>query len=217
MKYKVVIFDFDYTLGDSTQGIVLSINYALNKLGWPASTPEKVKKTVGYSFKETYFQLTGDTDDENVNRFSVYFKEKSDIVMVENTILLPGTIEVFQFLKRENIKIGIVTTKYHYRITQILNKLNAEKYVDMIVGAEDVKSEKPNPEGLLSVITSFNLEREEIVYVGDSLVDAETAKRAGVKFVAVTTGATASNDFQEYSCVAIINKLDKLLEFIFIK
>jgi len=217
MKYKVVIFDFDYTLGDSTQGIVLSINYALKKLGWPASTTEKVKMTVGHSLEEAYFQLTGDTDNENVNQFSIYFKEKADIVMTENTVLLPGTIEVFRFFKKENIKIGIVTTKYHYRINQILNKFNAEKYVDIIVGAEDVKSEKPNPEGLLSVITSFNLEREEIVFIGDSLVDAETAKRAGVKFVAVTTGTTAPNDFRKYPCATIINKLQDLLEPTFIE
>ena len=55
---KAVIFDFDYTLGDSTNGIALSINYALEQLDYPSRSIDEIKKTIGLSLKETYFKLT---------------------------------------------------------------------------------------------------------------------------------------------------------------
>ena len=55
---KAIIFDFDYTLGDSTNGIALSINYALEKLGYEAKELTTIKKTIGLSLKDTYTVLT---------------------------------------------------------------------------------------------------------------------------------------------------------------
>ena len=55
MDYKAVIFDFDYTLGDCTNGIVFSVNYALDKLGYSEHNVSEIKKTVGLSLKETFF------------------------------------------------------------------------------------------------------------------------------------------------------------------
>lgn len=211
MDYKAVIFDFDYTLGDCTNGIVLSVNYALDKLGYSKHDVPEIKKTVGLSLKETFFKLSGDNDFEKANRFCDYFKEKADVVMVDSTVLLPGTFEIFKFLKENDVKIGIVTTKFHYRINQILSKFHIEDYVDMIIGAEDVKIEKPNPEGLLYMIKKMEIGNKEVLYIGDSLVDAKTAERANVDFIGVTTGTTQKKEFQRYSNLKIIPKLTDLI------
>jgi phosphoglycolate phosphatase len=211
MDYKAVIFDFDYTLGDCTNGIVLSVNYALDKLGYSVHNVQEIKRTVGLSLKETFFKLAGDNDFEKADRFCDYFKEKADVVMVDSTVLLPGTLEIFKFLKDNDVKIGIVTTKFHYRINQILNKFHIEDYVNMIIGAEDVKIEKPNPEGLLYMIKKMEIDNEEALYIGDSLVDAETAERANVDFIGVTTGATQEKEFKKYSNLKIISKLNDLI------
>lgn len=211
MDYKAVIFDFDYTLGDCTNGIVISVNYALDKLGYFEHNVSEIKKTVGLSLKETFFELSGDNNFDKADRFCDYFKEKSDIVMVDNTVLLPGTLEVFKFLKDNDVKIGIVTTKFHYRINQILNKFHAEDYVDMIVGAEDVKIEKPNPQGLLYMLKRIDIDNQEALYIGDSLVDAETAECANVDFIGVTTGTTQEKEFEKYSNLKIISKLNDLI------
>ena len=211
MNYKAVIFDFDYTLGDCTNGIVLSANYALNKVGYSEADVLEIKKTVGLSLKETFYKLSGDNDVNEAARFCEYFKEKSDAVMVENTLLLPGTLEVLKFFKDNHIKIGIVTTKFHYRIDQILNKFNLVDYVDMIIGADDVKIEKPDPEGLLCIIEKMKINKEEVLYIGDSLVDAQTAEGANVDFIGVTTGTTNKADFQKYRNLKIISKLNDLI------
>lgn len=205
---KVIVFDFDYTLGDSTSGIALSINYALEQLGHTTKEIDEIKKTIGLSLKETYFSLTGIDDLKESEQFAKLFKAKADEVMVENTLLYTGVVKALSNLRRNGYKIAIVTTKFHYRIEQILDKYNAKKLVDVIVGAEDVKVEKPDPEGLLWVINYFGVEKADVIYVGDSLVDAKTAENAKVKFAAVLTGTTTCSEFEKYDCVYIGKDID---------
>ncbi len=211
---KAIIFDFDYTLGDSTNGIVLSINYALEKLGLSKKHKEEIKKTIGLSLKDTFSVLTGRSNKEEAEQFSKYFKEKADLVMVENTELYSDVKEVLHKLKGAGYKIGIVTTKFHYRIEQILNRFNVLDLVDIIVGAEDVKIEKPNPEGLLWAVDKLQLEKEDILYVGDSLVDAKTAESAQVNFAAVLTGTTVADEFKLHRNVFIGEHIKDVYYFI---
>lgn len=141
--YKAVIFDFDYTLGDSTNGIVLSINHALEKLGFRVQDTKTIQRTIGLSLKDTLFELTGIQDEETAQKFTQYFKEKADEVMVDNTRLYEGVLAMLKKLRDNKILLGIVTTKYHYRIEQILEKNNAMSVIDVIIGGDDVKNEKP--------------------------------------------------------------------------
>lgn len=200
---KAVIFDFDYTLGDSTDGIVQCVNYALGRLGLKIKSVTEIRKTIGLSLKDTYRTLTLRQSEEEAVRFSDYFKEKADFVMVENTVLFQGVKKFLQALRQDGYQIGIVTTKFRFRIVQILEKFDAVDLVDLIVGGEDVKCEKPSPEGLLWAIDRFGLAKDEVLYVGDSLVDAKTAKNAQVNFAGVLTGTTTAEDFRNYPSVFI--------------
>lgn len=84
--------------------------------------------------RKTYFSLTGNNDLKEAEQFAKFFKEKADEIMVENTILYAGVKEHLLKLKENGYKIAIVTTKFHYRIEQILNKYNANELIDIIVG-----------------------------------------------------------------------------------
>lgn len=209
-----IIFDFDYTLGDSTKGITLSVNYALRKLGYAEKSIESIKKTIGLSLKETYFTLTGKNDENESQLFSKYFKEKADQVMVDNTELYDGVKENLLRLKNEGYKLGIVTTKFHYRIEQILAKFDAHDLIDLIVGAEDVKIEKPNPEGLLWAVEHLKAEKSNVLYVGDSVVDARTAQNANVDFAGVLTGTTTREEFEEYPNLCIVENISQICNYI---
>ncbi len=165
MGYQAYIFDFDYTLGDSTEGIVQCVNYALQQLGAGEKPVGEIQKTIGLSLKNTYRVLTLDEDERNAGRFSEYFKQKADEVMVRNTKLYPGVQRRLEALKEKDCKVGIVTTKFHYRIEQILAKFGAEGLADVIVGGEDVKEPKPSPEGLLQAVERLGVDREQVLYV----------------------------------------------------
>ena len=212
---KAVIFDFDYTLGDSTDGIVSCVNYAMERLGLPPKNEAEIRRTVGLSLKDTFAALTGRSSGEaDAARFAEYFHRQADLVMVASTGLYSGSREVLRDLKRAGCRTGIVTTKRRFRIAQILEKHGISDLVDLVVGAEDVKIEKPDPEGLLRAAGQLGLEKDGLLYVGDSLVDARTAENAGIAFAGVLTGTTAAEDFAPWPHVFIGKDIRDIYRYI---
>ena len=212
VKYEAVIFDFDFTLADASPGIIGSANYALRGLSFDECGDEEIKKTVGLTLKETFAALTGVYDEALAEKFAVLFREKADVIMTAGTALFPDTIAALSALKAVGVKTAIVTSKFHYRIDETLTKHSIAHLIDHIIGFEDVKAAKPSPEGLLNTIEYLRADKSGVLYVGDSLIDAETAKNAGVDFAAVTTGTTAALDFQQLPHVAIAGNLSELLD-----
>lgn len=205
---NTVIFDFDYTLGDTTNGIVLSAQYALEQMGEEKRSYEEIKKTIGLSLAETYKVLTGNTDKARADRFFDLFKEKADEVMVDSAELYPGVKEMLVGLRENGYRIGIVTTKFGYRVRNIMKKFDAEELLDVVVGVGDVAKVKPDPEGLLLAVKQLGVKVEDALYVGDSFVDAKAAEAAGIKFAGVLTGTTTREEFEEYPH----ERIDKAVE-----
>lgn len=211
--YQALIFDFDYTLGDTTMSIAASINYALGRLGYPPSPVEAIRKTIGLSLDLTFRALTGDRDEEKERLFFDYFQIKADEVMTKDARLYHGVEELLRKWS-ERFALGIVSTKHRFRIVDILKKFDLESVIRGVVGNEDVVREKPDPEGLEKLIYSLGARKETALYVGDSLVDAETAMRAGVDFAAVTTGTTEEKSFENYPHVCICGDLSEIEEIL---
>lgn len=207
---KAVIFDFDYTLGDSTGGIVKSAMYALKNLGEQEKTEKEIINTIGLSLEETYKALSGKDEKEKQKLFKKYFIEKADEVMVASTRLYDDTIFVLESLKQKGIKTAIVTTKLNSRIQSILKKFNISHLVDVIVGVENVENVKPHPEGLFLALKELKLEKEEVLYVGDSFVDAKASENAGIDFIGVLTGTTSKETFGKYKNVCICNNIKEV-------
>lgn len=206
---KAIVFDFDFTLGDSAEGIIVSVNYALEKMGYALEKAETIKKTIGLSLAKTLETLTGNNDDSVI--FETYFKEKADEIMVERTTIYDGVKEMLERFHEQGIKIAIVTTKYHYRIEKILEVNHMDHLIDEIVGGDDVKNPKPCPEGMELLKTRLGISAEEMLYIGDSIVDAKTAEAAGVPFAAVLTGTTNVEEFLSYPHIRILDRVTKLL------
>ncbi len=211
---KAVIFDFDFTLGDSAEGIVKSAFYALEKMNEKNPDREKVVKSIGLSLEETYTFLTGKNGEEEKKLFKKLFIEKADEVMVNSTELYEFTVPVLRSLKEKNIKTAIVTTKLNSRIKSILKKFNISELIDEIIGVEDVKNTKPNPEGLIKCVYKLGIYETEAVYVGDSFVDAEASQNAGIDFAAVLTGSSEKEEFEKYSNIGIFKDVSELYGFL---
>ena len=202
--YKAVLFDFDYTLGNSEEGIILSANYALTAMGHPEADRDAIRRTIGLTLPRTYTVLTGDDNEQNAALFMTHFMEHADHVMTASSQLYSGVLEMLRELKSRDIVIGLVTTKYAYRIDGIFEKYAARDLLDLIVGGDSVKAKKPDPEGVLYALRMLGLQKEEVLYVGDSVVDAKTAQAAGVPFCAVLTGTTTAQELSPYAplCIA---------------
>ena len=208
--YKAILFDFDFTLGDSSKGIIKSANHAITKMGFPPKDDESIRKTIGHTMRDSFRMLTGDPDPEKGSVYQKYFLEMADQVMTASTELYPGVLDSIKAFREAGYKLGIVTTKMSFRINDILKKFSAQELVDVVIGADNVKTEKPDPEGVLIAAKTLGLELSRILYVGDSLVDAKTAANAGVDLAAVLTGTTTREDFAPYAPKFICENIPEL-------
>ncbi|NIS15935.1 MAG: HAD-IA family hydrolase [candidate division Zixibacteria bacterium] len=206
------MFDFDYTLGDSSEGIIDCMTYAFGKLGLPEPDPEEIKKTIGKSLPDTFEIFTGNSCRKTINEFRKFFRARADEVMADKTYLYESVPKVLEEL--QDYRLGIVSTKFSYRIRDILRREKIEHFFDVIIGGENVSKNKPDPEGLHLALEKLGTTPEEIVYIGDSQVDAETAKRGGIKFVAVLSGVTVRHQFESYNVWSFMNDLSELPELL---
>lgn len=211
MKYKAVLFDFDYTIGDSTKPIVESYTVGLTDMGWPEPDREAVRRTVGYTLQDGYTMLTGDADEERRQEFFRRFKAHAKEIMMTDTVLCPGTEEVLCWLEKAGVPTGIVSTKGGDVLEAIFQRMELRHLLALIVGGQDVTKVKPDPEGLNFAMSRLGMGKEEILFCGDTVIDAETARRAGVDFCAVLNGTTPAEAFEEYPHVHIAPDLADLL------
>ncbi|MFA0816227.1 MAG: HAD family hydrolase [Anaerofustis sp.] len=212
MSYHTFVFDFDFTLADGSRAIVQCANYALEQLGFNACSDLAIRKTVGMTLENTFTVLSGSCDNCLSAQFVTSFKESADRIMTKDTVLFDDTIRILSCLKKEGHKTAIVTSKLHRRIDEVFLKYDAPGLVDEIIGFDDVSYAKPDPEGLLLAMDHLSADKENVLYIGDTVIDAETARNAGVNFGAVTTGVTLYDDFLKFPYVAIGDSLTALLQ-----
>jgi phosphoglycolate phosphatase len=207
---RAALFDFDYTLADSSRGAVECINFAFAEMGLARHSPEMICRTIGLSLDDTFIALAGDQHAFRCDEFSRLFVQRADQVMADLTVVYESVLPSIVTLRENGLRLGIVSTKFRYRIEQILERENLLQCFDVVIGGEDVEHHKPHPEGLLKAIERLRCSPESVVYVGDSTADAEVAKRAGVPLVLVLSGVTPREDFAGYEVIGLLESLSEL-------
>jgi len=203
---QAIVFDFDYTLADSSMPVIACVNYALRTLGLPEAEPQAVRRLIGYDLYHTFDVLAGERADGRADEFLRLFLERAELIMVDGTVILEPTSSVLQELSSRS-KLGILSSKNRVHIEGVLRRERLLGCFHAIVGGTDVPNLKPHPEGLDKVLDALGATAEGSLYVGDSLVDAEAAQRAGVDFVAVLSGMTAAVEFEDFHTLAIIENV----------
>ncbi|HFK5508253.1 HAD family hydrolase [Elizabethkingia anophelis] len=210
-KYNTYIFDFDYTLADSSKGIIMCFRYVLENHGYHDISYHQIKLTIGKTLEESFSILTGITDKEVLTSYAKEYVKKADDWMTANTVLFPETSAVLHALKERGYKIGIVSTKYRYRIMEFVEKEFPKEFFDIVIGAEDVRAHKPDPAGLILAINSLQSDLERCLYIGDSIIDAKTALAIGVDFYGVLNGITTREELLIYPHIKIADNLNDLV------
>lgn len=207
---QAALFDFDYTLADSSKGAVECINYAFDKMGLAQHPSENICRTIGLSLNDTFTTLAGQQLSARCSEFSKLFVQRADEVMVDLTLMYESVLPSIVMLRESGLRLGIVSTKYRYRIEAILERENLLQFFEVVIGGEDVEQHKPDPEGMFKAIELLQCSPQSVVYVGDSVADAEVAKRAGVQFVLVLSGVTPREDFAGYKTIGVLENLSEL-------
>ena len=206
--YKAYIFDFDYTLVDSSRGIVTCFQNVLRRHGYADVADLAIKRTIGKPLEESFSILTSLSEAAVLAAYKREYVREADTHMTVNTFFFPETVEVLETLKRQGAVLGIVSTKFRYRILDLLEQRGHTGLVDFIIGGEDVQAPKPAPEGLLQAIgRAGGCAKADVLYIGDSVVDAETAQAAGVDFAGVLHGMTTREELAVYPHVVVADSL----------
>jgi 2-phosphoglycolate phosphatase len=208
---KGVIFDLDGTLIDSYQAIYLSFKYAYENLELPPLSYDVVKKVVGRGLNHTFFELLGE---ERSSRALLLFRQKYLEVFRGNTHLLPDAREVLETLHDRGIQLAVATNKLGSFSRAIFDHFGMEKLFAVIVGDGDVSQNKPHPEMLHYAMGEMGLGKEDTVFVGDSVIDIQTGKNAGLRVFAIPTGNTARQDLEKAHPTALLNRLQDLLPYV---
>ena len=130
--------------------------------------------------------------------------------MTVNTFFFPETVTVLKTLKSQGAQIGIISTKFRFRIREMVDQHFPKDFFDIIIGGEDVKQAKPDPQGIKKALRRLHRRKSETLYIGDSTVDAETAQAAKVDFVGVLNGMTTREELMVYPHRQILDNLSLL-------
>lgn len=210
MNYKTYLFDFDYTLADSSRGIVTCFRNVLNRHQYTNVTDEAIKRTIGKTLEESFSILTGVTDWEQLTAFRQEYRLEADVHMNVNTRLFPDTLSTLKELKERGARIGIISTKYRFRILSFL-----DEYLPELSRHSGRRRRCTSCQAFTgrNKIRSRTLGRtpQETLYIGDSTVDAETAQNAGVDFAGVLNGMTTADELRAYPHRFIMENLSGLL------
>ena len=189
-----MLFDFDFTLGDSADAIVHCSRAAFADMGLQPAEPGAIRRTIGLTLQESFRVLVAGADAPPYDRevaaeeYTRRYVAHADVVMTAMTSVYPPAVSVLATMRARGVSTAIVSTKYRYRIESILDHAGLSGAVDVIVGGEDVTRHKPDPEGLQRALDGLGIEGAHALYVGDHPVDGHAAARAGVRFVRVLTG-----------------------------
>ena len=214
METKAVIFDFDYTLADSSKGVIECINFALGEMGLEHVSAEAACRTIGLSLSETFVTLGEHHETQRCDEFHRLFVQRAEQVMAKLTVLYDSVPATVESLLERDLRLGIVSTKYRRRINEVLEREALLHGFHVVIGGEDVKQHKPHPQGLFEAIEKLETSPASVVYVGDSVVDAELAKRAGVPLIVVLSGTTSREHFDSYAPMAVLDNISRLPEFL---
>ena len=213
-NYNSIIFDFDYTLVDSSIGIIECVNYALTELGFPIANEVDIKNTIGWSLAEIFKRLTDSSNASHQEMFKKLFIAHADKIMTPKTVIFDEVPKILSVLKANNYKTAIVSTKLSHRISEILKTNNCFEYFDEIIGGEDVDKMKPNPNGLLLAVKKLKTNPKNCLYIGDSLADAEASQAAQIDFCPILTGITNEEAFEKFKKIQVLLNLNSLLRFL---
>ena len=203
-RAKAVLFDFDYTLADSSSAVVDCCNGALASMGLEQAAAADIRRTIGLSIPDTLARLAGDEHRHREQEFRAHWRKRSDVIMVEQTYLYDEAHAAVQALREAGVAAGIVSTKWRQRIVDVLERESLIDGFSVIVGGDNVAEHKPDPEGLLTAAKNLGAQPAEVIYVGDSTTDAKAAARAGLQFVAVLSGVTEAHEFEEFEPLKIL-------------
>lgn len=208
LPYRAVLFDFDGTLIDSYGAITASVNHVRACHGLPPLDEAAVRRHVGRGMpnllQHTVPGFDLDTD-------TARYRQHHLTVLRSGTRFLPGAAEALSTLHRAGVKLAVCSNKPKAFTQELVNILEIADRLAAVLGPEDVQRIKPAPDMLLAGLSRLGVAAAEALYVGDMVVDIQTARAAGVTVWVVPTGSDDRTTLEAAHPDRILRDLTELL------
>ncbi len=214
---KAVIFDLDGTLTNTLKSLWKSTNMALATAGLPPHEIDRYKYFAGNGAKELIRKsLIADGDTQLVHFDSVmeaYNRIFEEYCMYE-VKPYDGILELLKALKERGLHLAVNSNKPQPRTVDVVEQIFGKDTFDLLVGQCEERKRKPAPDGVNYILEQLHLDKEDVLYIGDTCTDMQTGKSAGVFTVGALWGFRDRQELVENHADAIIEKPLELLQYI---
>ena len=215
LTIKAILFDLDGTLTDSGEGIMKSVQYALEKIGYPEPELEKLRCFVGPPLSEMFQRYAGIGPQEAEEAVRYYRERYAPIGIMENRVY-EGMEDVLKSLKRKGYVLGVASSKPDHFVRIVLDNFHLSDYFDIVVGAnlDGSLSKKSEVVGAaLDQLKEAKIQKNQVILVGDTRYDVLGAREAGIDCLAVAYGYGAREDLLSVSPLAVADTPYQILDF----
>jgi HAD hydrolase, family IA, variant 1 len=211
---KLVIFDLDGTLLNTISDLGASCNYALEKMGFATHPISAYKFMVGNGVRKLLERAQPDAETETVDRLLVYFREHYDEHCTDTTVPYPGIPELLAELHSQEIAVAVATNKYQAAAEKIISHFFPEIPFVAVLGQTEGRPVKPDPSIDFAILSQHPTPKAQVLHVGDSAVDIETARRACVESIGVTWGFRPVSELRKACADHLVSQPSEILKYI---
>ena len=188
MKIDTIVFDMDGTVLNTLKDLTASVNFVLQKVGFPPRTEKEYRRFFGNGIAYALKCAVPDgTPDSVIDGMIPLFKERYDAHCLDNTGPYDGVVSLMKRLRENGYRLAIVSNKIDSAVKE-LNRRFFSEYVDVAIGEGEGVKRKPAPDTVFRALRELGASKETAVYVGDSEVDFQTAVNAGIPCISVLWG-----------------------------
>lgn len=213
---KLVIFDLDGTLLNTIADLAASTNQALHSFGYPTHPTEAYRFFVGNGINKLFERALPEEERTEANvlrirsRFIPYYNEHN----ADLSTPYPGIPEVLHTLQSHGILLAVASNKYQLATEKLIAHYFPTIRFIQVLGQREGIPIKPDPTIVNNILATTELNNNDVLYVGDSGVDMQTAKNAGVDAIGVSWGFRPRTELEVFHPKAIIDRAEELLTFV---
>ena len=207
---RAIVFDLDGTLIDSYRPIATSINHARAHFGMAPLELAKIRARVGRGLEHLIGELVGR---DRVEQGVRLFRRRYSQIYADETIGLPGVVKTLRGLRQAGYSMAVASNKPARFSKPILQLVGMLPFIGCVQGPDLVASHKPEPAMILRCLELLDVTRREAVYVGDMLLDVESAARAGLPVILVPGGSSEPEELRGTG-QALLSSFEALLELL---
>lgn len=207
---KIIILDFDGTLGDTASVIIKTMHETIREMGLPTRTDEQCAAMIGLRLVEIPPVLFPECDID-VDLYADTYRRLFDIHNKDGAVnLYPNVIETLKALKARGITLTIASSRGQASLSQFVKNLGLTDIITYILGAGDVENGKPHPEAIFKTLDKYGFTPDQAIMVGDTIFDIQMGINAETR----TCGVTYGNGSRESLSPAdwLIDDFSELLE-----